>query len=488
MILSAKKKCLILLTISSFYIITSSCNVSQKIPVTTNSKEALKYYKIGLEYADKLLMHEARNHFETAIVLDSSFALAYLGLATSSSSTQKNFEYFKKAKAQINNVSEGEKLWILAIEAGRDGLQKKQNEYYQELVNKYPNDERAHALLGQSYYFGLQEYEKSIASYKKAIAINPGFSPSYNIIGYAYRTLGRYDEAQEALKKYIKLIPDEANPYDSYAELLLKIGKYDESIKYYKKALAVDPSFQMSYSGIAANLVLLGQYEEARDKLQILIDKAINASNKRLGFYSTALTYVDEANLDLALKSIDEIIKLDKGIEDTTAIAGEINLKGLVLLEFEQYDEALDQFKESIQLVRNSKLDKTIKENSELYYAFNRFSVALRMGDIDSAYYFSNIHQNLSTQIDNQFLKMRNYRIKGLLALSQNDLNNALLYFEKSNQQNALNIYYMALINEGLGRTEKAKELYYKAAHFNAVNDYGFWLIRRKALQKFAAL
>lgn len=192
--------------IITFAISISSCSFNKKIPVTTTSKEALKYYRIGLDYADKLLAHEARNYFETAIVLDSSFALGYLGLAQSSPNAKGFFKNFAKAKALINNISEGEKLWILGVEAGNDGDQVKQNEYYKKLVKLYPGDERSHALLGQSYFFGLQQYEKSISSYKKAIDINPEFSPAYNIIGYAYRTLERYDEAEKAFKKYIKLI------------------------------------------------------------------------------------------------------------------------------------------------------------------------------------------------------------------------------------------------------------------------------------------
>lgn len=480
--------------ISKFFFLTAliasvtSCILDKKIPVTTNSKEALKYYKIGLNYADKLLIHEARNNFETAVVLDSTLALGYLGLATSSPDVKGFFENITKAKALIDKISEGEKLWILGVDAGSNGQQQKQNEYYLELAEKYPYDERAHSLLGQNYYFGLQQYEKSISSYKKAIEINPKFSPPYNIIGYAFRTLERYNEAEKAFKQYIKLLPNDANPYDSYAELLLKTGKHEESIKYYKKALAVDPTFQNSYSGIAANLIILGRYEDARDRLQIPIDKALNTGNKRIAHYGIALSYIDEGNLNMAINSINSMIEIDERIADTTSMAADYNIKGLIFLGFGKYNLALEQFKLSHDLILNSHLNQQIKDNGEITFAYNRFSVAIARQEIDSTYYYSDVHQKLAVNMNNPFIDMRSNRIKGMISLARKDYNNALLYFEKTNQQNPQNIYHMAESYEGLAKNSSAKELYKKAAHFNILNDFNFWIIRQKALKKYSAL
>jgi len=135
-------------------------------------------------------------------------------------------------------------------------------------------------------------------------------------------------------------------------------------------------------------------------------------------------------------------------------------------------------------LIRNSKLSQQFKDNYEIFYAYSRFSVAIQKGEIDSAYYFSDLHQNLASKTDNEFYSTRNNIIKGMIALFQKDYNNALLYFEKSNQQNPYNIYRTAISYEGLGKIEKAKTLYDKAAHFNTLNDFSFFLIRQKALKK----
>ena len=135
--------------------------------------------------------------------------------------------------------------------------------HYKELVRLFPNDERAHTLLG-NLYFGRQDYDAAVKEFVKATAINPSFSQPYNQLGYAYRFLDKLDDAEAAFKKYVQLIPDDPNPHDSYAELLMKRGRFAESIKAYEKALSLDPNFVASYVGIGNNYLCEGRTDQAR--------------------------------------------------------------------------------------------------------------------------------------------------------------------------------------------------------------------------------
>ena len=141
-----------------------------------------------------------------------------------------------KAVDLSGKASEGERLLILATQAGANGEAAKQKEYLDKLATAHPEDERAHFNLG-GYYFGQQDFAQAIEHYRKATELTPGYSPAYNILGYAYRQQGDYANAEQAFKKYIELIPNDPNPYDSYAELLLKMCKYEDAITQYRKAL-----------------------------------------------------------------------------------------------------------------------------------------------------------------------------------------------------------------------------------------------------------
>ena len=81
-------------------------------------------------------------------------------------------------------ASSGERLMILGAQAGANAEPAKQFEHYRQLVAEFPEDERAHFLLG-GYHFGQQEYEKAIGEYRRANEISPEFAPAYNIVGYA---------------------------------------------------------------------------------------------------------------------------------------------------------------------------------------------------------------------------------------------------------------------------------------------------------------
>ena len=253
----------ILLTVFLF----SGCSKSEdegKINVTTMSSEAETEFIKGRELFEKLRQRESLEYFENAFSKDNKFAMAYYYHSLANPTAKGFFDDLDNAVSNAENVSEGERLIILALQAGVDGNQKLQEQHLKKLVELYPNDERAHGQLGQ-FYFGQQKYELAIQHLKKSTEISPNYSLSYNMLGYSYRNLNKFDDAEKSFKKYIELIPDDPNPYDSYAEMLLKQGRYDESIVQYKKALEVNPDFFASHMGISNNLIFQKKYDQAKE-------------------------------------------------------------------------------------------------------------------------------------------------------------------------------------------------------------------------------
>jgi tetratricopeptide (TPR) repeat protein len=193
----------LLLSMVFFMLLLIGCGATQeegKIPITTKSGEAKEDFLQGRDLFEKLRGQDARPFFEKAIAEDEDFAMAYLFRSFVMPSVKEFWQNLNKAKELIGGVSEGERLWILGVEAGASGLPMKQREMYKQLVEEYPNDERAHNLLGNNY-FGQEQYEQAIAEYQRAIQINPNFSQPYNQMGYANRFLENYAEAEKAFQK-----------------------------------------------------------------------------------------------------------------------------------------------------------------------------------------------------------------------------------------------------------------------------------------------
>ena len=215
------------------------------------------------------------------------------------STAQEFWDDLELAVASAEGASEGERLLILATEAGVKGNPERQLTYLSELVEAYPGDERSHNALG-GVHFGRQEYEEAVIHYQHTIDINPEFSPPYNQKGYAHRFLGDYDAAEASFQKYVELIPDDPNPYDSYAELLMKVGRFDESIEKYREALAQDPQFVASYVGIANNQMFMGQMDAARTSLGELLAIARTVGEERQSLFWKVQSYLHEGDFDHA--------------------------------------------------------------------------------------------------------------------------------------------------------------------------------------------
>jgi tetratricopeptide (TPR) repeat protein len=355
-----------------------------------------------------------------------------------------------------------------------------QRELYKKLVEAYPNDERAHNLLG-NHYFTQQEWELAIEEYLKATRINPDFSQPYNQLGYAYRFLENYPEAERAFKKYVELIPDDPNPYDSYAELLMKMGRFDESIEYYQKALKVDPHFVPSHIGIATDLNFEGKHKQAREQLQKLYDMARNDGERRAALFAMTVSYVDEGNTDSALEQQNRQYALAEKINDAAAMAGDLATTGNILLEAGRLDKAQEKFEKAVEVAEESNLSEAVKDNVRRIFLYNSARVALKKKDFATAKAKSEEFYGDVKAINNPVQIRLANELAGEIALEEQDYDNALMKLQQANRQNPYNFYRMALAYQGKGDKSEAKEQLKKVVKFNALNNLNYAFIRQKA-------
>jgi tetratricopeptide (TPR) repeat protein len=458
---------------------------SGKIPVTTASEEARKEFLQGRDMAERLLVQDSIQHFDKAISLDPNFALAELGRANSAQTAKDFFDHLKQAVALAPKASEGERLLILATEAGANGDVVKQKENLDKLAAAYPNDERAHFQLG-GYYFGQQDFAQAITHYKKANELAPNYSPAYNILGYAYRQSGDYANAEQAFKKYIELIPNDPNPYDSYAELLLKMGRYDESIAQYRKALSLDANFINPHNGIAAALLYTGKPEEAAAELKAIDDHARSDGDRRTALFGMTVVDADGGKLDQALVEVEKQYALGEKINDAAAMAGDLQLKGNILVEMGKYDEAKGQFEKLLKLTEESALSQEIKNNARVFHHYNLATVALGKKDIAAAKSEAEGFRKGAEDSKNPNQLRQAHELAGLIALAEKDYDEAIAELQQANQQNPQNLYRLSQAYQGKGDNAKAKEFAAKAAGFNSLPQLNYAFVRTKA-QKLAA-
>jgi tetratricopeptide (TPR) repeat protein len=456
-----------------------------KLPITASSEEAKTEFLTGRDLAERLLAQDSIQHFDKAISLDQNFAYAELGRATASQSAKEFFEHLKRAVSLKDKASDGERLLILATEAGANGNAPKQKEYLDKLVAAYPNEERAHFNLG-GYYFGQQDYTQAIEQYRKATELAPNYSPAYNILGYAYRQNGDYANAEQAFKKYIELIPNDPNPYDSYGELLLKMGKYEDAMTQYRKALSIDSNFINSHFAISAALMYMGKPDEAKAELQKITEKARSDGERRTALFGMAVVDVDSGKLDRALEDMDKEYAVAEKINDVAAMTGDLQTKGNILLEAGKYAEAKAVFERIVKLTDGSTLSQEIKDNTKLFHHYNLATVALGMKDFKTAKWEAEEFRKGAEASKNPGQARQSHQLAGMIALAEKDYDRAIAELSQTGQQNPQNFYRLALAYQAKGDNAKAREFNAKAAGFNSLPQLNYAFIRTKA-QKMAA-
>jgi tetratricopeptide (TPR) repeat protein len=450
------------------------------IPVTTSSEEARKEYIDGRSLAERLLVHDSVARFDKAIALDPNFGIAELARANASPTGTEFFDHLKKAVAVADKLSNGEKLQIMAADAGSMGNATAQRGHLEELATAYPRDPRAHFAMG-AFLFGQQDPAAAIEHFKKANELAPDYSAPYNQMGYAYRQLGDFANAEVAFKKYIELIPGDPNPYDSYGELLLKMGRFDDSIAQYRKALAIDPNFIASHFGISADLTYSGKPAEAAAEIEQMAKTARSDGEARTALFATTALDVYGGKLDQALASLDRQYAIAEKSGDTLGMTGDLQAKAAIYTEMGKAAQAQAMYEQALKLAVGSTLADANKANFELFQHNNLARVALVRKDVAGAKQEAGVFSTVALASGRVGQVRQAHELAGMIALQEKNWDTAISELQQASQQNPYNLYRLCEAYQGKSDAAKAKELCTAAATFNPLPQLPFAFIHAKA-------
>jgi tetratricopeptide (TPR) repeat protein len=172
---------------------------------TTKSLEAMKAFTLGEETRAVEGDGASIPHYQRALELDPSFAVAHARIATAMGNMFANpeevEEHRRRAYELRDRVSEPERLYITAHYHGgvTDDLDK-QIETYEMWARTYPRDWTPHNNLA-NLYSNIGEYEKALEASRRTLELQPNhIFPRANLAG-AFESLGRFDEARAVLEQ-----------------------------------------------------------------------------------------------------------------------------------------------------------------------------------------------------------------------------------------------------------------------------------------------
>ena len=327
------------------------------VDMTTHSEEAYRYFLEGWDALRKLYSEEATAAFEKAVRADSTFAFAYYMLSLDRSGSVDAHAMIEKAVKYSSHASELQRFYVRAQEAELERDFPREIAEFKKLLARYPQEKAAYFLQGATYLLTQNRSEDAVRSLEKAIEIDPLYKEPYNMLAYAYNSVGNFDKSIWAINKYIELAPDEANPYDTRADLYAWNGHIDEAIQSFSKALEVKPDFYPSLQKLAMAYAFKGDYEKA----QACCDRLLGASDRdarSMGRTIIGGMLCQQGKLRQALQVLDDGLAADR-MERVVSVPAAYKhfVKAVIYLEQKRGLQAASEAMAGCEISKANRLD-----------------------------------------------------------------------------------------------------------------------------------
>jgi len=296
---------------------------------TTSSLEALQAYSLGEKAAAEKGESAALPHHQRAIELDPKFATGYRAVGGDyfgMAELGRASEYYAKAFELREHASEREKLVITAnYYEDVTGDLDKAAQTYQEWVENYPRDYRAHLNLGNAYAEHGQ-YDKAGEAYRDAVRLAPDNVAPYSDLASDLLALQHFDDARQMIEQAQSRKLDDLTIRNALYALAFLRGD-SSAMAEQEQWFAGKPEENFGLSLASDTEAYAGHLGKAREFTRRSVDSAIRADSKEAGaiwLENSALREAAFGNMADAKQAAAEGLKLvptSQGIEVEAALA-----------------------------------------------------------------------------------------------------------------------------------------------------------------------
>jgi tetratricopeptide (TPR) repeat protein len=132
---------------------------------------------------------------------------------------------------------------------------------YRQVLAQVPGNAAAHVYLGIAQ-FDQRQFAESVASYRRALAIERQFPVAWNNLGNSLRMLGEIDEADRSLGIAIEQKPDYLSPFKNRGTLWIWAGEVERGLGWYREALKLAPHDPELHRNLGVIYLLQQRYAE----------------------------------------------------------------------------------------------------------------------------------------------------------------------------------------------------------------------------------
>ncbi|MFH1687958.1 MAG: FlgO family outer membrane protein [bacterium] len=409
--------------------------------VTTNSPQAYRYYLDGADYLAANDRAEARRCFERAVALDSTLAMAYYYLAElkdrelihravahAQNTGRREQLYIQSRLAVVRNdipkaisllarlcemfPDDKEAHYLLAYYTFNRYENEVAIEHLRQAIKIDPLYRNAYDFLVQAYN-EVGDFEGALTAINEYIELVPGEAAPYGTRGYLYAAHGKLHEAIASYERALSLQPGDAHAIEQLGNLHLFQGNYQLADSIYVQLLSSErPVFQSRGRYCRALIpVHQGRFEAALSAFDRAIESdMVNSIYSQMGLslFQKSRIYTQRGQHAAALEAMDRTlsVKRSRHPEDSTAFS---QFDVLLMAEAGETARATEALK-----VLEAAMDKSERDRYAYWTALG--ALQMSQGDPEAAVASLEKAAKLTVDFPTHFLLARAYQQAGRLS------------------------------------------------------------------------
>jgi tetratricopeptide (TPR) repeat protein len=229
--------------------------------------------------------------------------------------------------------------------------------------------------------------EEAIASFSKALQINPDFAQAHNNLGIALKDQNRLEEAIGSFSKALQIKPDYAEAHNNLGLVLQEQGRMGEAIASFSKALQIKPDYAEAHNNLGITLknqnrlgeaiASLGKalkiksdYAEAHNNLGLVLQEQGRLDEATASFGKALQIKPDYAeahsNLCELFEVHNNIREFESALEKAILNCGEDN--SWILCRLAQLASRKNQFEEAVGYLKKVQVERIRPSLKVVYY------------------------------------------------------------------------------------------------------------------------
>ncbi len=260
------------------------------------------------------------------------------------------------------------------------------------MVGQSQQDAIAHYNLG-STLLDQRRLPEALASYRRALEIQPNFAEAHGNLGIVQHQLGHLEEAVRSYRRAVEIKPDFVMAHYNRANALLQLGQLEDAAANYRRALELQPEFAEAHCNLGIVLQQLGRIGDALTSFRRALDfrPEFVVAHYNLGNALTELGKFDDA-----VSSYRRAIQIDHNYP------GAHNNLGHAFTKLGRVNDALASYRRAVEInpdfaEAHNNLGNTLKDCRLLEQAVASYGRALEIqpGFVDAHYNLGNTLKEL---------------------------------------------------------------------------------------------